>query len=252
MAPPTLLSGPATSNGALPSLSGSRSRPQARKKVNDDAAYFAAAGIKRNAGDRADGEPRVKRKRVEASGPGAVSSFGGRKLEKERAMHDGEVRKPVVSAPRIQWKVSDTRICPNILPLNQVEFSNMSASILHRYLMQFDLIPGVYPSPLKADDPPSPTSLEHSGRQISRASTPSTVTPANRPRREGREQGKRRSSRLLDEEGSTRIPILADVADVHAALAGIADRHFRTHTVREVDTLATFMSRISGEKHRQM
>ena len=125
----------------------------------------------------------------------------------------------------------------------------MSASILHRYLTQFDLIPGVYPSPLKADDPPSPPSLEHSGRQISRASTPATVTPANRPRRE---QGKRRSSRLLEEEGATRIPILADVADVHAALAGIADRHFRAHTVKEVDTLATFMSRITGEKNRQL
>lgn len=51
----------------------SRARTQARKKVNDDAAYFGpssssgAAGTKRQAADRADGEPRVKRKRVDAA-----------------------------------------------------------------------------------------------------------------------------------------------------------------------------------------
>jgi len=51
-------------SGAAPS--GSRSRPQARKKPNDDAAYFGPpAASKRQAVDRAEGEPRVKRKRVE-------------------------------------------------------------------------------------------------------------------------------------------------------------------------------------------
>lgn len=46
--------------------SGSRSRPQARKKPNDDAAYFGPpTASKRQAVDRAEGEPRVKRKRVE-------------------------------------------------------------------------------------------------------------------------------------------------------------------------------------------
>ena len=51
-------------SGAVPS--GSRSRPQARKKPNDDAAYFGPpTASKRHAVDRAEGEPRVKRKRVE-------------------------------------------------------------------------------------------------------------------------------------------------------------------------------------------
>lgn len=46
--------------------SGSRSRPQARKKPNDDAAYFGPpTASKRQAADRAEGEPRVKRKRVD-------------------------------------------------------------------------------------------------------------------------------------------------------------------------------------------
>jgi len=51
---------------------GSRTRPQARKKPNDDASYFgptgnsgATAGTKRQASDKADGEPRGKRKRAE-------------------------------------------------------------------------------------------------------------------------------------------------------------------------------------------
>ncbi|KAG6857667.1 hypothetical protein H0H87_010236 [Tephrocybe sp. NHM501043] len=53
------------------SASGSRSRPQARKKPNDDASYFApvasgsGAGAKRHAMDKADGEPRGKRKRID-------------------------------------------------------------------------------------------------------------------------------------------------------------------------------------------
>lgn len=49
---------------------GSRSRPQARKKANDDAAYFGppvTGAVKRHAADKVDGEPRVKRKRVDAT-----------------------------------------------------------------------------------------------------------------------------------------------------------------------------------------
>lgn len=57
---------------ALPTTS-SRSRTQSRKKVNDDAAYFgppasstSVSATKRQAPDKAEGEPRVKRKRVES------------------------------------------------------------------------------------------------------------------------------------------------------------------------------------------
>lgn len=54
-------------SGAAPL--GSRSRPQARKKPNDDAAYLGppSTATKRQANDRAEGEPRVKRKRIESS-----------------------------------------------------------------------------------------------------------------------------------------------------------------------------------------
>ena len=61
------------STTAQPTTS-SRSRTQSRKKINDDAAYFgppasstSVSATKRQAPDRAEGEPRVKRKRVEAS-----------------------------------------------------------------------------------------------------------------------------------------------------------------------------------------
>jgi hypothetical protein len=101
MAPPTsALGGPGTSNGALPSVSGSRSRPQARKKANDDAAYFGplgGAGTKRHAGEKADGEPRVKRKRVDASGVNMNVSTGSRRTEKERIASEGDLKTSLVS-----------------------------------------------------------------------------------------------------------------------------------------------------------
>jgi len=58
-------------SASAPQSSSSRARTQARKKINDDAAYLgpsastASAGTKRLAGDKADGEPRTKRKRVD-------------------------------------------------------------------------------------------------------------------------------------------------------------------------------------------
>lgn len=76
------MSAAATLSANAGSTSGSRSRPQARKKPNDDAAYFGAAGMKRQAVDRAEGEPRSKRKRVEHGS--AVS----RKAEKSTADED--------------------------------------------------------------------------------------------------------------------------------------------------------------------
>lgn len=78
---------PTTANATIiaSTASGSRSRPQARKKPSDDAAYFgppggavgtgSTNGAKRHAADKVDGEVRVKRKRGEA---------GARKSDRER------------------------------------------------------------------------------------------------------------------------------------------------------------------------
>ncbi|KAJ7293919.1 hypothetical protein C8J57DRAFT_1429588 [Mycena rebaudengoi] len=182
---------------SAPSISttGSRSRPQARKKINDDGAYFGpqpvAAGAKRHATDKVEGEPRV-------------------------------------------------------------EFIKMPTPVLYRYLNQFDLVPLVYPSPLLANDPPPPSSLDNPLRQISRAPSPPPTTPANRPRRESKDHTRRRSSRLVEEDAPSRMPILADIEELHAVLAGIAERHFRElgsiNVREEVDTLASFMCAVEKAK----
>jgi hypothetical protein len=77
-------------------MAGSRSRPQARKKVNDDAAYFGpptGAGVKRHAADKADGEPRVKRKKVDATAGGV----GRKAADKTAILEGGDVNVSLVS-----------------------------------------------------------------------------------------------------------------------------------------------------------
>jgi hypothetical protein len=130
-----------------------------------------------------------------------------------------------------------------------MDFSTLPVEALHRYLAQYDLIPAVYPSPLSANDPPAPPSLLEPNRSSSRVpSPPAVITAANRPRREPRDQNqnRRRSSRLLEEEGRSRTPVLADVAEVQSVLANIAQRHFETQVVKEVDSLASFMCAVKG------
>ncbi|KAF8973793.1 hypothetical protein BDZ97DRAFT_1900577 [Flammula alnicola] len=219
------------STSATQIATNSRSRTQARKKVNDDAAYFGppasvagSSGTKRQAADKAEGEPRVKRKRVEMS---HVTTNNGKK-----DVAESEPRKSLA--------------CLFERGVRQVEFHKMSTSMLHRYMIQFDILPGVYPSPLSAEDPPAPSSLADPQSQHSRPPSPPALTPANRPRRDPKEaHSRRRSSRLLEEETRTRTPILADIEELHGVLASIVERHFREMTSingrEEVDTLAAFM-----------
>ncbi|THH12828.1 hypothetical protein EW146_g7322 [Bondarzewia mesenterica] len=195
--------------------SNSRSRNQARRRQNDDAAYMgpSSAGGKRQAGDKAEGEPRVKRKRVDAAATGHIgaSAQGRRGSEDERRA-------------------------------SIIDFGTLPKEALHRYLNQYDLIPHVYPSPLTALDPPPPSSLLQGPRSASRGLSPAvSITPANRPRRGSREQSRRRSSRLAEEEVPRRTPILGDVGDVERVLATIAQAHFESNVVKEGDTLAAFM-----------
>ncbi|KAJ3556513.1 hypothetical protein NP233_g11960 [Leucocoprinus birnbaumii] len=208
---------------------GSRSRPQARKKLNDDAAYMAPpsanAGTKRQAADKADGEPRVKRKRVE---PVITATSGNGKKDVEEPQRS-----------------------------SMVEFSKMPINILYCYMTQFDIIPDVRPSPLSAEDPPSPMSLTNPHRHSPRAlSPPAQTTPANRPRREPKEQNRRRSSRLLEEETRSRTPILADTDEIQSVLAGIVEKHFRDMPPisgrDEVDTLASFMCAVEKSRSQRV
>ncbi|RDB28611.1 hypothetical protein Hypma_015054 [Hypsizygus marmoreus] len=207
-----------------PTATGSRSRPQARRKPNDDASYFgppvASTGTKRQAADKADGEPRGKRKRVEP-------------LNTTSSLNRRDVVEPEPKA-------------------SLVEFVKMPTPVLYRYLNQYDIVPLVYPSPLTAEEPAPPSALEHPFRHSPRAPSPPPMTPANRPHRNPKEQSRRRSSRLLEEETRSRTPILADIDEMHTVLAGIVERHFReTSSIsgrEEVDTLASFMCAVEKAK----
>ncbi|KAH0838711.1 hypothetical protein J3R83DRAFT_7041 [Lanmaoa asiatica] len=206
--------------------SGSRSRPQARKKPNDDAAYFGPpTASKRQAADRAEGEPRVKRKRVEP-----------RKVDRAGISVDAEEEK---SSSDSSQEGSPGHV--------QIDFKSLPMTTLHRYISHFNLIPLINPSPLTFADPPTPAFLLEPMAHSSRALSPLVIpTPANRPRRDPKDQSRRRSSRLL-EENETRTPILSDVADVHTLLATLAERHFQDYVVNEIDTLASFMVKTKCE-----
>jgi hypothetical protein len=235
-----------TTISVAPATSGSRSRPQARKKPNDDAGYFgpsqganAGAGAKRQAGDKADGEPRPKRKRVDERN-------GVRRVERGvEGVVDG--RDSLVS-------LSKGTQCDSfffIIIVLQVRFTTMPPGAIYQYLTHFDLVPSVYPSPLSADDPPPPSSLEHQPREPVRPISPSPstgLTPANRPRRgdsKEKSQGRRRTTRHMSEEGRFRCPVLADIEEAYRVLAGIAEAHFVSQVRREeVDILASFMCKV--------
>ncbi|KAF4623232.1 hypothetical protein D9613_001999 [Agrocybe pediades] len=208
--------------------SNSRSRTQARKKASDDAPYFgppsANAGpssLKRQAADKAEGEPRVKRKRTEITNASMVAG--------KKDVVESEPRKSLV------------------------EFQKLPTSTLQRYLVQYDIVPRIYPSPLTVEDPPAPSFLADPELQHARAPSPPALTPANRPRRDPKDsQTRRRSSRLLEEEPRTRVPILADVAELHNVLAGIVEQHFKEVSSvtgrEELDTLSAFMAAVEKSK----
>jgi hypothetical protein len=209
---------------------------------------------KRQAVERVEGEPRNKRKRVEPTLQ-TTSQFGHRGDKPQERQHD---ESPVVSwvslvLPSGRLSRPKSRSVNNascwgrmFIISRQMDFSTLPVEALHRYLAQYDLIPAVHPSPLSVHDPPPPPSLLGPIRGSSRgASPPAVTTPANRPRRQSREQSRRRSSRLL-EEGRARTPVLADVAEVQSVLASIAQRHFESQVVKEVDSLASFMCAVKG------
>ena len=120
-------------------------------------------------------------------------------------------------------------------------------------MAQFDIVPSIYPSPLSLEDPPAPSSLVDSQHQESNPPSPPILTPANRPWCDpGDWQGRRRSSRLLEEDTRNRVPILADVDEVHNVLASIVSCHFKELTLingrEEVDTLTAFMCAVEEGK----
>jgi hypothetical protein len=226
--------------------------------------------VKRQAMERIEGEPRNKRKRVVEPTLQTPSQLGHR-VDKPQERQNDELPvvcilflHPCAAHPRrcFPWdsrrithlstrgQIFVSRIPWDLMTvLRQMDFSTLPVEALHRYLAQYDLIPVVHPTPLSAHDPPAPPSLLDPIRVSSRGPSPpgvSTHTLANRPRREAREQSRRRSSRLLEDGGRVRTPVLADVAEVQSVLANIAQRHFESQVVKEVDSLASFMCAVKG------
>ena len=79
-------------SASAPQPSTSRARTQTRKKLNDDAAYFGPSGSgasKRQAVDKAEGEPRTKRKRIDTAHGNASAN--------NKKDHETESRKSLVS-----------------------------------------------------------------------------------------------------------------------------------------------------------
>ena len=227
-------------------------RPLAARKQHNDPAWSSinptsGTSAKRQPVERIEGEPRNKRKRVEPT-PQITSQLGHRIDKLQERLND---ESPVVSFVRVLVLQSGRYSAQSrsvqqwglliLIILRQMDFSTLPMEALHRYLAQYDLIPAVHPSPLSVHDPPPPPSLLGPIRGSSRASPSAVTTPANRPRRE------RRSSRLLEEEGRARTPVLADVAEVQSVLASIAQRHFEGQVVKEVDSLASFMGAVKGK-----
>ncbi|KLO11295.1 hypothetical protein SCHPADRAFT_906164 [Schizopora paradoxa] len=251
------------SSSTLPSTPApARARQQNRKKaaaapppVDADTLYRmegmppppqAQMGSKRTAQEKADGEPRVKRKRVDHSAGAAMQS----------QLPSTSVA--VANAAKQQANPKgDGENAPSLF-----EFASLPTSSLYRYIIQHDLVPGIYPSPLSEDDPPPPGALADPSRMASRAPTPnpapaaSLTTVANRPRRgrETKDRGKRRGGvRTLEDEmrtGVEQMPLLADVQEIHGVLASVASRHFKESSVKEVDTLASFMCAVKAKNGR--
>ncbi|KAL4244486.1 hypothetical protein ABKN59_009346 [Abortiporus biennis] len=214
-----------------------------RKKANpaaDDAAYHGVSagsggGTKRTAVEKAEGEPRMKRKRVDA---GLSASVGVTHANTPNSAFRKAAERPNDPESRV----------------SMVDFTAMPTPALYRYLAQYDLVPMVDPSPLTAHDPPAPSSLldPKPNRRSATGSpppNPQSVTPANRPRRESSiSSNRRRSSRLLeDDRRPTIAPVYADIAEVHSVMATIAEKHFRNYGVKEVETLASFMTAVRAQ-----
>ncbi|KAI0344232.1 hypothetical protein BDW22DRAFT_1344316 [Trametopsis cervina] len=241
MAPPT--SNTTSATGVAPP---SRARPQAsRRKVNhaaDDAAYHGVggsnvlAGAKRTAVEKPDGEPRLKRKRLEPATASTASIS---------ALSAGNLARKTSNV--VQESEKESR--PSL-----IDFTTLPIDAIHRYLTQFDIVPDIDPMATTAFDPPPPSFLLRGrGHRTSTASPgpqPLPPTPANRPRRElSASANRRRSSRLLEDDRRPSVtPVLSDVTEVHKTLALVVEKHFREHTVKEVDTLASFMCAVKAKE----
>lgn len=102
MAPTPIISSISLPSIEINSTTTSRARTQ-RKRINDDAAYFGppppgAIGVKRHAIDKADGEPRVKRKKLDAPNSNG-NGIGKRMVDRVSVLEGGDSNVSLVRTP---------------------------------------------------------------------------------------------------------------------------------------------------------
>ncbi|KAF9258294.1 hypothetical protein L218DRAFT_964661 [Marasmius fiardii PR-910] len=150
--------------------------------------------------------------------------------------------------------------------ISLIDFPSLPSPFIHRYLNHFDLVPTIRPIPTSAEDPPPPYTFLNPHHYIhppSRPGSPTSATPANRPRRTVASRSASTPTGQIPIPA--RTPILADVAELHAVLATLAERHFKSMYTggsgmgggiesigmgisgrEEVDTLAAFMCAVEN------
>jgi len=223
-----------------PAVGNSRSRNNNRRKADDDSAYIGASGLgrKRTATSVAGegkldvGTDRTKRKRVGAS-------------QQQIAMPNYSTNTATGPMNLMIRKsdVNDTR------PI-YMDFAALPPASLHRYLVTWNLVPPM--DMLSSTVPALPSSIMIAqARAVTPESTTTAVgvTPANRPRREHKDGSKRRSSRLVEDEMTENVAVMADVEASHHAYALIAERHFQQKpAAKEVEVLTNFLHAVGRSR----
>lgn len=139
------------------------------------------------------------------------------------------------------------------LMVSQMDFAALPPTILHKYLIAWDLVPPM--RLLSSHTPPLPASLMIAhARATSPEPSLTNTTPANRPRRDLKDATKRRSSRLAEEERlQDSIAVMADVQGTHQVFATMAERHFQQRTTasvtaKEVEILTGFLQAVNRSR----
>lgn len=144
------------------------------------------------------------------------------------------------------------------------DLSTLPLECVRKYILHYNLVPPMYPSPYTRHTPPLPPHLVNPppAPPARSQSPPSQVTPANRPRRD-LAKSSRRSTRLAEDEQIQAIyagvkethgpPIRHDLWDMEKACADIAQRHWDDNrNIRESEIVDEFIWSIRSKSRSSL
>ncbi|KAG8999397.1 hypothetical protein FRB90_012083 [Tulasnella sp. 427] len=143
------------------------------------------------------------------------------------------------------------------------DLSTLPLECLRKYMLRYELVPPMYPSPHTHHTPPLPSFLVNPPPPPPprSQSPPSQTTLANRPRRD-LAKSSRRSTRLAEDEQFQAIyagvketrgpPIRHDLWDMEKACADIAQRHWDERNVRESEVVEEFIWSIRSKRRYEI